>query len=117
MAGEQPFSKRHRYNTAKEITIREEAPESLRYFALETAVQLAWGPSSLRDIVCRVLRTPPNPGNWSEYPNIWGEVERLVYGCDWFRVYDIIEAVYSAMELRDDKTRVRRRMPRNLRKP
>src|ERR1035441_455967 len=53
---EQPFSKRYRYSAAKEITIREDAPESLRYFTLQTAKDLGWGPSSLRPIVCRVVR-------------------------------------------------------------
>ena len=98
----QPFSKRHRYSGgSKEITIREDAPENLRYFMLETVVELGWGPSSLRDVVCRVLRTPPDAGNWSEYPNIWGEVEGLVYRCDWFRVYDIIEAIHARMVKND----------------
>jgi hypothetical protein len=99
---EQPFSKRNRYSGgAKEITIREDAPENMRYFMLQTAVELGWGPSSLRSIVCRVLRTPPDASNWSEYPNVWGEVEGLVYRCDWFKVYDIIEALQAAMFTND----------------
>src|ERR1700735_172755 len=106
MSLEQPFSKRHRYSGGpKEISVREDAPKNLRYFMLETAVELDWGPSSLRDVVCRVLRTPPDPGNWSEYPNVWGEVEGLVYGCDWFKAYDIIEALYAAMAKQDAVTR------------
>jgi hypothetical protein len=40
-----------------------------------------------------VLRKRPDPNNWSEYPNVWGEVEGHVYGCDWYRVYDIAEAI------------------------
>jgi hypothetical protein len=99
---DQPFSKRHRYSVGpKEITIREDAPENLRYFMLETVVELGWAPSSLRDVVCRVLRTSPNPGNWSEYPNVWGEVEGLVYHCNWFKVYDIIEAIHARMVKND----------------
>ena len=77
MALEQPFSKRNRLGRAKEITIREDAPESLRYFVLDMARQLEYAPSSLRTIICRVLRTRPNTDNWSEYPNIWGEVQEL----------------------------------------
>lgn len=105
MALEQPFSKRHRYGTAKEISIREDAPESLRYFAVQTAKDLDWGPSSLRPIVCRVLRVPPDPGNWSEYPNIDYEVNGLVSGCEWYKVYDIIEALHAEMVRHDGKTR------------
>ena len=51
------------------------------------------------------MRTPPDGSNWSEYPNVWGEVEGLVYGCDWFKVYDIVEALYAAMSKQDAITR------------
>jgi len=103
MPSGESFSKRNRFaGSAKEITIREDAPEGLRYAILEAARELEWGPSSLRDIVCRVLRVRPDPGNWSEYPNVWGEVQDLVYNADWFKVYDIIEAIHAAM-LRHDR--------------
>lgn len=96
------FSRRNRYaGSAKDIQIREDAPEGLRFAALETARELGLGPSSLRNVVCRVLRVRPDQGNWSEYPNVWGEVQDLVYGCDWFKVYDIIEALYAAMVAND----------------
>jgi hypothetical protein len=101
MALEQSFSKRNRYRAAKEITIREDAPESLRYVTLQTAKDLDWGPASLRPILCRVLRVPPNPGNWSEYPNIDYEVDELMSGCEWYRVYDIIEAIHAKMAKND----------------
>jgi AbiJ N-terminal domain 4 len=102
MALRQPFSKRNRLITPKEITIREDAPESLRYFVLDTARELGWSPSSLRGVICRVLRTRPDPGNWSEYPNVWGEVQDLIYGCEWFRVYDIIEVLYGQIAENDE---------------
>lgn len=102
MALEQPFSKRNRYSSgAKEITIREDAPENLRYAVLQTAIDLDRTPTALRAILCRVLRVPPNPNSWKEYPNVWGdpnvweEVQALMYGCDWFKVYDIIEALHA----------------------
>lgn len=103
MPSGESFSRRNRYTGAgKEITIREDAPEGLRFAVLETARELDWSPSPLRDIVCKVLRVRPDQGNWSEYPNIWGEVQDLVYGADWFKVYDIIEAIHTAM-LRHDR--------------
>src|SRR5579862_2585690 len=95
MALQQPFSKRNRFTTPKEITVWEDAPESLRYFVLDAARQLGYGPPALRTIVCRVLRTRPDPSNWSEYPNVWDEVQYLMCGCDWFKVYDIIEELQS----------------------
>lgn len=105
MPPEQPFSKRNQYaGAAKEITIREDAPQNLRYFLLQIAVDLGWEPSQLRDIVCRVLRAVPQSGDWSE-PNIDDEVHRLLYGCDWFKVYDIIEAVCAAMAQQDNITK------------
>src|SRR5574338_667404 len=103
MPSGESFSKRNRYSgIGKKIAIWEDAPEGLRFAVLETARELDWGPSSLWNIVSRVLRVRPDPGNWSEYPNVWGEVQELVYGCDWFKVYDIIEAIYAAM-LRNDR--------------
>ena len=99
---EEPFSKRHKYRgPAPEITIREDAPESLRVMVLETSRELEFGPSALRDVLCRILRVRPDSGNWSEYPNIWYEVQNLAYGCEWFRFYDFIEGLYAAMIHRD----------------
>jgi hypothetical protein len=102
---EQPFSKRNRYRTPKEITLREVAPENLRYFVVQTAKDLGWGPASLRPIVCRALRVSPDPNNWTEYPNVDNEVNSLVSECEWFKVYDIIEALHAAMAKQDAITR------------
>jgi hypothetical protein len=96
-----PFSKRHGYTgQPKEITIREDAPENLRRFVLQTAVESDLGPSEIRDITCAVLELRPDPSNWSEYPNIWNEAERYVYGCEWFQVYDIIERLWKCLKVR-----------------
>ena len=41
MAPAQPFSKRHGFRgDPKEITVREDAPEPLRYFVVQTAIEL-----------------------------------------------------------------------------
>src|SRR5437879_3733855 len=90
-----PFSKRHGYSQPKEIGVWEDAPEPLRHFVLDTALEMGVAPSPLRDIVCGVVRVRPNPGNWSEYPNIWSEVEEHVYGCEWFKFYDFLEKLYA----------------------
>ena len=84
-----PFSRRHGYTgQPQEITIREDAPESLRFFVLNKAEELGLKPNAFRDITCSVLEERPDPSNWSPYPNIWNEVEGHVYGCPWFQVYD-----------------------------
>ena len=41
MAPADPFSKRHGFRgDPKEIAVREDAPESLRYFVVQTAIEL-----------------------------------------------------------------------------
>lgn len=97
-----PFSKRHGYaGHAKEITIREDAPENLRYVVLDLGRSLGVTPYPMRDITCSVLRQRPDPNNWSEYPNVWGEAEEHMYRCDWFRVYDIIERIWYYLDKKE----------------
>ena len=78
-----------------EITVREDAPDDLRYAVVEIAYGLERSPSWLRDIVCRVLRARPDRNNWSEFPNVDDEVRNQIDSCEWFRVYDIIEAIHE----------------------
>ncbi len=89
------FSKRHGFRAENPpITIWEDAPKDFRYAVLQVAAEdCELSPSCLRDIICRVLRTQPDSSNWSEYPNIWGEVQSLFLRCDWYRVYDVIERI------------------------
>jgi hypothetical protein len=97
------FSRRHGYaGQSAEITIREDAPDNLRAFVVRTAGKLGLQPDPFRDIVCEVLEVRPDPSNWSPYPNIADEVERLVRGCEWFLVYDIVEEIWSAFKTRDE---------------
>jgi hypothetical protein len=102
----QSFSRRHGLvDDEPEISIREDAPEDFRYFLLSAAQgSLGLSPRIVREIVCDVLRRRPDASNWSEYPNIWGEVEELSYGCEWYRVYDIVEAIFAYL-VRNDGTR------------
>lgn len=99
----QRFSKRYGHGgEAKEITIREEAPQRFREWLIQTAYALGFTPGPLRVLICRVLRKLPDQSNWSEYPNIAGEVQELVLTCDWFQVYDIIEELFSTLQQRDE---------------
>jgi hypothetical protein len=90
-----PFSKRQGYaGQPKEITVREEAPANLRAFILQTVKrQLGFSWSALRQVLCQVLLEAPNKYNWTEDPNIREEVESLLEGCEWFKVYDFIEGL------------------------
>src|SRR5258706_2945356 len=100
-----PFSKRHGLNTQeKEITIRNDAPQELREYIIQTIDSLGYSPSFSRDLICRILRKVPNMGNWSQYPNIYNEAVDLISDCDWFYVYDIIELVYNQLKDKDKVT-------------
>ncbi|TQI65212.1 hypothetical protein FHT98_5079 [Bosea sp. AK1] len=97
------FSDRHGYDAAvPEITTREDAPESLRFGVVNIARNVGMKPSSIRNVVCSVLFEAPNPTNWSEYPNIWEEALGLVEQCEWFKVYDIAEALWRALYPNDE---------------
>jgi len=98
----QPFSKRFGHvGKNQEITIREDAPENFRYAVIAIASKDANLSSSIiREIVCQVLRIRPDTEhNWGE-PNISNEVQYLMDSCEWYRVYDIVEAIYSFLEHR-----------------
>lgn len=81
----------------KEITVRHDAPNGLRAYIPEIYYGLGKYPSDVRPIVCRTLRIAPDEGNWSERPNIAMEVQNLLMSCEWYRVYDIIEALASKL--------------------
>lgn len=99
---EQPFSKRYGHSSQeREITIREDAPREFREAMLQICRSIGFSPGTIREIVCRVLKRLPDPDNWSPYPNIWKEVQDLVIDCEWFRVYDITEAIYASLSLGD----------------
>jgi hypothetical protein len=107
-----PFSKRHGYTgQPKEIAIQEDAPETLRRFVLQTADESGLGPSDIRDITCAVLELRPD-NNWSG-SYIWDEAQRHVYGCEWFKVYDIIERIWKYLK----NTALAARQHQHLSKP
>jgi hypothetical protein len=93
------FSKRHGYNPPEaEIAVRQDAPEDLRSAVVDIAYECGFKPSDLRQLVCRILRLAPNRDNWSERPNIDDEVRQNLEDCLWYKVYDVIEAVYERLQ-------------------
>ena len=100
------FSDRHGYRVQDaEITVREDAPEALRYAILLIARKVDMTPTVMREIVCEVLMVRPDPGNWSNYPNVWDEVNYLITECPWFKVYDIAEELQAALASAPDRCR------------
>ncbi len=97
------FSKRFGYSSPiPGITVREDAPEELRFYVLSVVRErFSLPPSWLREVICRILFKRPDPSNWSEFPNIWYEVQNYFYEADWFKVYDIIEAIHYSLRITD----------------
>ena len=99
MRNDEFFSERRGYSLQDApIRVRKDAPTGLREAIPQIAKQCGMSYSFMRDQVCRVLLVQPDPYNWSEIPNCRDEVNQLVQACDWFRVYDIAEVLYSQME-------------------
>lgn len=96
---EGPFSSRHgfRRTTEVEISIRHDAPYEFRGVLVEIAYECGYRPKSLRSLVCRILRKKPDDNNWSDYPNVDGELRGVLDECEWYRVYDVVEALYQQM--------------------
>lgn len=99
------FSKRHGFRqTEKEITTREDAPIGLREFIVQLTYELGYGPSFVRATICRVLRVSPNLNNWNEDTYIEMEVQGLIKKCEWYWVYDIIEALWKRLDFLKEDT-------------
>ena len=95
------FSERHGFGSDEpEITIRFDAPEELRGVIVEIAYELELRPSELRTIICRVLRKRPDASSWSDWPNIDNEVHEKIDSAEWYKVYDIVEEIYSYLDKR-----------------
>ena len=88
------FSQRHGFVSSDvEIEIYTDAPEEARMAVVMGAEKLGLEPSEIREVICGLLLRRPDSSNWSEYPNVWGEVLRIIYDCPWYKVYDIAEAL------------------------
>lgn len=79
-----------------EITVREDAPEDLRFALLHIALSTGVTLKVVREVVCQALLVAPDENNWSP-SNIRQEVQGLVAECPWFRVYDVAEALYDRL--------------------
>lgn len=100
------FSDRHGYSArVPEITIREEASDDLRYAVMQIAKAAGIGSKDIRNVVCRVLFVAPDQNNWSDR-NIEDEVLGLLYQCEWFKVYDIAEALWRSLEYEEENQQI-----------
>lgn len=91
------FSDRNDYRPSpSKITVREDAPPALRGAIPMIAEGAGMGPSTIRDMLCRVLLVQPDRDNWSD-PNVRNEVAWLIENAHWFKVYDIAEGLYAEL--------------------
>ncbi len=81
----------------KPITIRNEAPKELRDYLPRIVYKVGQSSESLRELICDELRTSPDYDNNWGVPNIRSEIDYLLETCEWYQVYDIIEAITEAI--------------------
>jgi len=96
------FSTRHGYEAPDaEITVRHDAPDAFRQIVVDLAYEAGLDPHGMRSLVSKLLRVPENPANWTAFPNVDAEVRGHLGDCEWYEVYDIIEAVCHRLAARD----------------
>jgi hypothetical protein len=97
MTDQDKFSRRHGFEPQeREIRLRDAAPEDLREAMVQIAYESSATPTQLRAAICRVLKKRPDTNNWSD-ANVAGEVDALVSACEWYEVYDIVEAISDSL--------------------
>lgn len=90
------FSERHGLEPPPaKITVTRDAPYEFRGIFVDLGYEAGFGPHQLRSIVCKMLRVREDPNNWSAFPNVDLEVRDHIDSCEWYEVYDIIEAIYN----------------------
>lgn len=93
---EQTFSERYGFApNSPEITIRYDAPADLRGMVTEFAYESGLRCERIKTIVCREIGVPPDPSLSSDDCD-W-EVRRILNGCEWYEVYDVIEVLLSEL--------------------
>lgn len=96
---DRPFSERQGFNGPDaEITIREDAPENLRFAIVQIAHNTGRSWKWIREVVCGVLFEIPDSNNWSD-SNVRNEVLGLITSCPWFKVYDIAETIWRELNI------------------
>lgn len=96
-----PFSQRFGFECPEaDITVRADAPQAVRDAVVMLGYQFGKSPKGMRALVCEVLLRRPNAQNWGDEP-VEREVAELVDNAPWFKVYDIAEALYGAIEKAD----------------
>ena len=91
------FSERYGPRPEQDVLVREDAPQELREAVSQLAKRAGMNYLELRDVICKTLLVEPNPNNWGEVPYVRNEVFWHLGRCHWFKVYDIVEAIYAGL--------------------
>ena len=100
----QSFSERHGYLPINpDISVREDAPWGLRTYVVDAAYRAGYTCRHVRSIAFSVLRAPIDRNIRSDS---WIDeaVRNRLQSCDWFRVYDVIEALYDSAMRSDNSS-------------
>ncbi|WP_157976240.1 AbiJ-NTD4 domain-containing protein [Lewinella sp. IMCC34191] len=93
------FSERNNYQEpAVPITVREDAPEELCSFVVNSALHSSLTLKPLRALVCHAVHSAPFSGNWQENGWMRQEIEGHLQGNSWFYTYDAIELIVDALK-------------------
>ena len=91
------FSDRYDYRPpAAKISVREDAPVGLRDVIPVIAASAGMSLNEIRKAICEVLLIQPNIRNSGEQ-EVQIEINNLLEFADWYKVYDIAEALYAAV--------------------
>ena len=82
--------------------VYDSAPDSVRYGIREVLTVLGYRrPKEQRQVLCQALRVPPNPGNWSDFPNVDDEVVELLTTTSWYKLFDSLERIPLYLQSHD----------------
>lgn len=89
---------------AQEITIRNDAPRQLRLYVFQMMQHYEHSLKKIRNTVCYIAKEPEAPNNWGENDFMKSEIQGIMMDCQWYRIYDIIEAFYKTLSIADKDT-------------
>ena len=92
------FSRRENLQAeSAEVSIIDDAPYAFRTYLSLLICSIGLGLKEIRKIICLVVQESEDPNNWAENDYMRDEIKLLIENCDWFHVYDIIEAIYDKL--------------------
>src|SRR5688500_2788740 len=104
------FSRRYGYTgQPRPITIREDAPENLRWFVHQTALEQDIHYGQQEHMLCKLLRCIP--ADHRQPYEVQQDVKAMIYGCPWYTFYDFVEAVHRQIVVEDAENYRARRAP------